>query len=111
MKNIKIIYNKLIPFRGFTCINIFGVLFVREEYGKLSRVEINHESIHTAQMKELGYVLFYVIYVVEWIIHLCKVKNSKRAYYRISSEKEAYRHQENLTYLKTRKPYSQFRAD
>ena len=45
---MKIIYNKIIPFRGFIAINLFGILFAREE---LNAVTINHEKIHTAQMK------------------------------------------------------------
>lgn len=32
---MKIIYNKLIPFKGFIAINLFGIIFVRKEYKKL----------------------------------------------------------------------------
>ena len=50
-------------------MNLFGVLFVRWEKGKpkptLSKYTINHESIHTKQMKELGYIFFYIWYVIE----------------------------------------------
>ena len=46
---MKVIYNKVIPFKGFKCVNLFGVLFVRE--GCTMRTEdYNHEAIHTAQM-------------------------------------------------------------
>ena len=27
---MRVIYNKVIPFKGFKCVNLFGVLFVRE---------------------------------------------------------------------------------
>ena len=27
---MKVIYNNIIPFKGFKCINLFGVLFVRK---------------------------------------------------------------------------------
>lgn len=57
---MKIIENSLIPFPGFLAINLFGVIFIRKG-GVLSEVVINHEQIHTAQMKELGYVGFYLI--------------------------------------------------
>lgn len=55
---MKIIYNKLIPFKGFAAINLFGVLFARKECKPLSERTINHEAIHTAQMRELLYVGF-----------------------------------------------------
>lgn len=50
---MKIIYNNIIPFKGFLAINLFGVLFVRGTYRDLSATVLNHEKIHTAQMKEL----------------------------------------------------------
>lgn len=65
---MKIVYNNLIPFKGFAAINLFGILFVRGV--KVSEEMINHEAIHTAQMKEMLYVFFYLWYVVEWIVRL-----------------------------------------
>ena len=38
---MKIVYNKLIPFKGFKCINLFGVLFVRDGM-KMDCTELNH---------------------------------------------------------------------
>ena len=62
---MKVIYNNLIPFKGYKCINLFGVLFVRKGC-TMSDVDYNHEAIHTAQMKEMLYVPFYVMYALEW---------------------------------------------
>ena len=46
---MKIIYNSIIPFKGFLAINLFGLLFVREERkDKLNSIVINHEAIHLA---------------------------------------------------------------
>ena len=28
---MKVIYNKVIPINGYKCVNLFGVLFVRED--------------------------------------------------------------------------------
>ena len=106
---MKIIRNSLIPFRGFKGINLFGWLFVRQECGELSETDINHESIHTAQMKELAYLPFYIAYLVEWLWHLSKTRNAKRAYYMVSHEREAYAHQSEPNYLSNRKHYSQFK--
>ena len=91
-------------------MNLFGVLFVRWEKGKLkptlSRYTINHESIHTKQMKELGYIFFYIWYVIEWFIKLFTTKN---AYKSISFEREAYGNERNLLYLEKRKRYAWFK--
>ena len=58
---MKIIYNKIIPFKGYLAINLFGIIFVRKEYKNyINKTIINHEQIHTEQMKELGYIFFYI---------------------------------------------------
>ena len=105
---MKIVYSNIIPVKGFTAINLFGVLFVRKEYeGKLSEKTMNHESIHTAQMKELGYIGFYVIYLLEWIYRL--IFHTSTAYRGISFEREAYCNQDYKGYTEYRKPYSMWR--
>lgn len=102
---MKIIKNRLIPFPGFLAINLFGVLFVRKEYShQLSKYAINHEQIHTAQMKELLYIGFYILYFLEWFIKLFKY--GFKAYRNISFEREAFNNEYNLGYLLNRKPYS-----
>lgn len=104
---MKVIYNKIIPFKGFSAINIFGVLFARKEYEPLSARTIRHEAIHTAQMKELGYIGFYIIYLLEWLYRLVTTKNAYRS---ISFEREAYANQTNKNYLKTRRAFAQWRS-
>ncbi len=103
---MKIIYNKYLPPRGYIAINICGVIFARKEYNPLSCKISNHEAIHTAQMKELAYLIFYFWYGVEWIVRLCQYRNTKQAYYNISFEREAYKHEFDLGYLKNRKLFS-----
>ena len=63
---MKIVYNKFIPFKGFCAINLFGIIFARKGC-KVTPRTINHEKIHTAQMRELGYIGFYVLYFLEWL--------------------------------------------
>lgn len=105
---MKIIYNKVLPFKGFLAINLFGVLFVRSELkNKVTEQTINHESIHTAQMKELLWVFFYLLYVLEWLYRL--IFHTKTAYRGISFEREAYDNQDNLEYLASRKPYAMWK--
>ena len=104
---MKIVPNNIIPFPGFLAINLFGVLFVRKaRIDKVTDVTINHESIHTAQMKELLYIGFYIIYFFEWLFNL--IFHTKDAYDRISFEREAYQYEKDLDYLKTRKHYAQW---
>lgn len=109
MNKIKIIYNNIIPFKGFVAMNLFGVLFVRNGV-KITDILINHESIHTAQMKELGYIPFYLLYGIEYVYNLLKYKfNAHEAYRNISFEKEAYQYQKYLDYLDIRKHYAQWK--
>ena len=106
---MKIIYNNFIPFKGFFAINLFGVMFVRNEYKrKVKDITFNHEEIHTVQMKELLYIPFYIIYFFEWIFRLIFTKTNN-AYRDISFEKEAYKNEKNADYLKTRKRFAQWR--
>ncbi len=113
---MKIIYNSIIPFNGYSYINLFGILFGRKEYkNKINNMIINHESIHSEQMKELGYIFFYIFYFLEWIIKIpCswfykQPHNkciTKIAYRSISFEQEAYYNENDYTYLNNRKRYN-----
>lgn len=107
---MKIIFNKFIPFKGFIAINIFGILFVRKEYkNSLREKDINHENIHTQQMKELLFIFFYIWYFVEWVIKFCIFIFKSRLdipYRSISFEQEAYINEDNFDYIKNRKHYS-----
>ena len=99
---MKIIRNKYIPFKGFRAINLFGILFVRGN-ARISERTIRHERIHTAQMKEMLYIFFYLWYVTEWLIRLFMKGN---AYRNISFEREAYSNEKDLGYLDNRKRFA-----
>ena len=71
----------------------------------LSKEELNHELIHTAQARELLYIPFYLWYIIEWFFLFLRYQNWMWAYYNIRFEKEAYAHQEDLEYLNRRKHY------
>lgn len=103
---MKVIYNNIIPFRGFTAINLFGVIFARKEYKPLSKRTLNHEAIHTEQMKEMLYVFFYLWYLIEWLVKLPKY--GKKSYNNISFEREAYQYAGYEVYLSIRKRYRWF---
>nr|DAL76362.1 MAG TPA: hypothetical protein [Caudoviricetes sp.] len=94
--------NKIIPFKGYKCINLFGVLFVRKGCTMRER-DYNHEAIHTKQMKELLYVPFYILYILEWLYRLTQKGN---AYKNVSFEKEAYDNENDMDYLNKREYFS-----
>ena len=108
---MKKIFNYIIPFKGYGVRSLLGILFVRNEYKTLlSKKVINHENIHTKQMKELLYIPFYIWYLIEYIIKLilCITKKDRFsiAYYSISFEQEAKVNEKNLEYLNSRKKYN-----
>lgn len=102
---MKIIRNSIIPFKGFSAINILGILFCREG-AKISERTIRHEQIHSMQQKEMLWAFFYVWYLLEWIVRVLFTKDrfSHSAYRNISFEREAYAKQDELHY--ERKHYS-----
>lgn len=107
---MKIIHNSIIPPKGFKSINLFGILFVRKN-AQLAFKDINHEVIHTAQMKELLYVFFYIVYFFEWLLRVLFTKDcfSHSAYKNISFEVEAYENQLKIDYINNRKHFAQWK--
>ena len=101
---MKIIRNRILPFgKKYYAINLFGILFAK---GPCGAITIKHERIHSAQMKELLFIPFYIFYILEWFIRLLQYRNSFTAYRNISFEREAYANESNPDYLSKRKPYS-----
>ena len=97
---MRVIFNDIIPFKGYKAMAIWPFIFVRNDIKSLSSVDINHEKIHLAQQLELFIIPFYLIYLIEWII---------KGYRNISFEKEAYSNEHNLDYLKSRKHFSMWK--
>lgn len=87
---------------SYLAICLFGFVF---SIRPLNVSELNHEMIHAAQQKELLYIPFFIWYVIEWLVLLVKYRDRMEAYRNIRFEKEAYRHQHDLDYLKNRKHY------
>ena len=106
LDNMKVIYNKHLPPGKFAAINLFGIIFARNEYKDLSRSDLNHEKIHSYQILEMLGIFYYVAYFTEWLVRLIQYKNPIEAYRNISFEREAYGNHDNLSYLNKRKPYA-----
>lgn len=103
---MKIIYNSILPPKGYAAINICGLVFARNKNKPLSETIKCHETIHTAQGKELLWLFFYLWYGIEWVIRLIQYKDRKKAYRNISFEREAYANDTDNTYLERRKLYA-----
>ena len=93
-------------------ITLWPFVVLREKYNstsywkkKAARI-INHESIHIKQQEEMLVIPFYILYVLELAIKIPIYKSAKEAYYNISFEREAYDHDDNLSYLSSRKHYT-----
>lgn len=111
---MKVVYSKYIPPKNFTAINIFGFIFIRNEYKDilaknifLQQQLLNHEAIHTRQMKETLYIFFYLWYGLEWLIRwIAYGFNSTKAYKNLLFEREAYMNDHNFGYLELRLKYT-----
>lgn len=117
---MKIVYNKYIPFKGYRVLNFFGILFVRDESGKkptLSAQTLNHEEIHNAQMRELLYIPYYILYLCEYVyrrvasvlangVKAFTSKVQKETYHKVSFELEAESGASDPNYISTRSKYA-----
>lgn len=101
---MKVIHTKWFPFGPYHTINLFGILFTKRDH--LTKDTVTHEQIHTAQMKEMLFVFFYLWYGIEYIIIRFFHKKQNSAYHDVSFEEEAYANQYNDNYLKMRKHYA-----
>ena len=90
-------------------ITLFPFIFVANSTLSKNNVLINHERIHLRQQLELLVVPFYFWYIIEFLIKRIKYKSWYLAYKNISFEREAYRKDNNLNYLKTRVCFSFFK--
>nr|WP_296346176.1 hypothetical protein [Winogradskyella sp.] len=77
-------------------------MFLKRKDLILNKVLLNHEKIHLRQQVELLIVFFYLLYVVEFLVRLIKLRSWLHAYLSISFEKEAYQNERNHKFLKKR---------
>lgn len=101
----RIIYNRYIPFKGFSAIACVWWIFVRIG-AKITTTYIRHEYIHLRQQKEMLVIFFFLWYGIEWLIRLIQYRNATTAYKNISFEREAYANQDSIDYLDIRKSFS-----
>lgn len=104
---MKVIQNKLIPFKGFKYINLFGLILTRDK-SKITDIEYNHEKIHLKQMQEMLWLPFHIWYLIEYLVistvRLFDKQNER--YHDISFEEEAYANESNLDYCNERQHFA-----
>ncbi len=81
------------------------MLFKNEELKRNKKI-IFHEQIHFRQQVELLLILFYLLYAVNYLFNYLRFKNHHKAYANICFEREAYRNEDNIEYLATRRPFA-----
>lgn len=125
-----VIYNNIIPFKGYTAITIWPLIFARKSAKWLKDYVVNHESIHLRQQLEVLIVsaviiaalilifgwswwwlllslgVYYAGYGIDYAIRYILYGSPHEAYRNIATEQEAYLNQYDLTYLKHRKPFA-----
>ena len=82
---------------------LYPFILLREKKGREDPVLMNHEKIHLKQQLELLILPFYIIYFINYLYNLITTFNHETAYRNILFEQEAYDHEKEFTYLKTRK--------
>lgn len=101
----KILFEKLL--RHYTGITLWPFIFLKqnehEPGGEKYMVLLNHERIHLRQQAETLVVFFYLLYAFYYIRNRLRGQTHWAAYFNIPFEKESYKCEKNLNYLKTRK--------
>lgn len=64
INKVTVVQNNILPFKGFSAMNLFGIIFTRN-ISLLNGYVLNHESIYTKQILECGIVFFYILYLLE----------------------------------------------
>ncbi len=92
-----LILKYIIP-KNYTGLAIYPFIFLKNKSLSDNEILINHERIHLKQQIEL-----FLWYIIEFLFHLIRYRKWKKAYRRISFEREAYQNESDLDYLKYRK--------
>lgn len=121
------IRNNIIPIKGFSMLNILGIVFVRGD-AAMTSWRLRHEAIHTAQQYEImtlsalvalllchvwaswWYLLIVIampliIYALAWFISLI-LPPYNRAYRDTPFEREAFANEHSAGYLTMRMPFA-----
>ena len=94
--SMRVVYNSILPIgKNKVAMTLYPFIFVKRKHAALFTTKVlNHELIHEAQVKELGLIRFYLMYIWFFV---------KGGYKRANPfELEAYAHDDDLDYLESR---------
>lgn len=100
-----VVFKYIIP-KKYSGLTIFPFIFLKNKESINNILFLNHEKIHLKQQIELLWIFFFVWYFIEYGIRILQYKNHDLAYKMISFEKEAYKNEQDLNYLKSRKTFA-----
>lgn len=131
---MKIVYNYIIPLKGYLAMCVFPFIFVRKDARNLTVKDINHEKIHGMQQIETHIValilavllaavglfswwwvlvsplVYFALYGLEYAIRLPIYDfDSHKTYRNVSFEQEAFLMEGDLTYSKHRKLFASWK--
>ena len=97
-----LIVNKRLLSGRFKGISLWPFVILQDKLLKKDKFFLNHEKIHLRQQLELLVLFFYVWYAIEFFVRYIDCRDGMLAYRNISFEREAYRRENDLNYLKKR---------
>ncbi len=92
----------VVPALKVSGMALFPFILVKNKAFVTDKALINHERIHLKQQAEMLLLPFYLAYILNYLINLCRYKSHTEAYLNIVFEREAYQNERNLNYLKQR---------
>jgi len=97
-----LIVNKRLLSGRFKGISLWPFVILQNKGLKKDEFFLNHEKIHLRQQLELLVLFFYIWYAIEFFVRYLDCRDGMLAYRNISFEREAYRREQDLNYLKKR---------
>ena len=97
-----IVYSSFLVRKGYSAFAFWPLIIIKDK-SKFNSTLFNHERIHLRQQIELLVLPFYLIYFSEYLIRRMQYDSWREAYESISFEREAFAHEKEVDYLKSRK--------
>jgi hypothetical protein len=100
----KLLYVLSFGNKKVVAIALWPIIVFKSDKIKNDPVVNNHEKIHHRQQLELLLIPYYVWYFIEYWIGMFRYRfRHQKAYLNVSFEKEAFRFENDLNYLKFRR--------
>lgn len=109
---MKIVYCSWFPFKGYKAITLLRWIVVRnDQRACFTSADYNHECIHYEQEKELWFIGFYLLYIIDFALTMLYFWNWRKAYRNVVFEREAYDRQHDMQYLQHRQRFAWLKYD